>query len=62
MSSHAHDATFPMPLRWLLVPAAVWSAIAAAAVVLKRHAQEPTLPRMSDEWLHSHTYDRRGEY
>ncbi len=60
MPSHAHDATLPHPFRWLVVPAAVWSALAAAAIVLKRRAQHPTVARMSDAWLNSQAYDRRG--
>jgi hypothetical protein len=58
MAGSAHDATLPLPFRWLVFPVAVWSAIAAAAIVLRRRAQTPTLPPMSDEWLHSRMYDR----
>ena len=62
MASSAHDATLPHPLRWLVVPAAVWSALAAAAILMKRRAQQPTLSPMSDEWLNSQAYERRSEY
>ena len=58
MAAQAHDATLPLPFRWMIVPAAVWSALAAAAFVLKRRAQQPTLSPMSDEWLTSQLYDR----
>jgi hypothetical protein len=45
--------TFPAQLlRWLMAPAVV-GALFAAAVSLIRSRTRPSLPRMSDEWLHS---------
>jgi hypothetical protein len=38
-------------LRWL-IPPAVFGALFAAAVSLIRSRTRPSLPRMSDEWLH----------
>jgi hypothetical protein len=38
-------------LRWL-VPPAVFGALFAAVVSLIRSRTRPSLPRMSDEWLH----------
>ncbi len=58
MAGEAHEATLHVPFRWLVVPAAVWSAVTASAILLKRRAQQPTVPRMSDEWLNSHPVDR----
>jgi hypothetical protein len=58
MAAPAHHAMLPLAFRWLVIPAAVWSAVAATAIVLKRRAQKPTLQHMSDEWLTGRMYDR----
>ena len=58
MAAQAHPATLPLPFRWLIIPAAVWSVVAATAFVIKRRAHEPSVTRMSDEWLNSRMYDR----
>jgi hypothetical protein len=39
-------------LRWLMAPA-LFSALFATAISLIRSRTRPSLPRMSDEWLHS---------
>ena len=45
--------TLPTQLvRWLMAPA-VFGALFAAAISLIRARTRPSLPRMSDEWLHS---------
>jgi hypothetical protein len=43
--------------RWLQ-PAMFGTLVAAAVTVIRKHATEPGMPRMSSEWLHSH--DRWG--
>jgi hypothetical protein len=43
----------PQPMRWLLLPA-VGALMIAAAAAWRRRVREPSLPRMSDEWLSSH--------
>jgi hypothetical protein len=53
----AHTIPLPFPLRWFFVRAAAWSALAAAALLVKRRAQRPTVTPMSDEWLDSQAYD-----
>ena len=58
MAAPAHHAMPPLPFRWLVIPAAIWSAIAATAFVLKRRPRKPTLQPMSDEWLTGQMYDR----
>ena len=45
--------TFPTQLlRWLTAPA-IFGALVATAISLIRSRTRPSLPRMSDEWLHS---------
>jgi hypothetical protein len=53
--------------RWLLAPAflgAIAALFAAAAARIRRHARQPTLPRMSEQWLRTHDADsgHRGEF
>lgn len=45
--------TLPTQLARWLVPPAVFGALCAAALSLIRARTRPSLPRMSDEWLHS---------
>jgi hypothetical protein len=48
--------TLPFPshlVRWLMAPAALLAVLAAAATLLRRRMHQPSLPRMSDEWLHN---------
>ena len=50
--------TFPAQLlRWLMAPA-MFGVLAASAISLIRSRTRPTLPRMSDEWMHG--LDRHG--
>ncbi len=58
MASEGHQATLTLPLRWLVIPAALWSAVAAVLVIVKRRTSEPSLTPMSTEWLNSHANDR----
>ena len=52
--------TLPLPthlVRWLPAPPVLGALVAlimAAAARLRHHARQPTLPRMSDEWLRIH--------
>jgi hypothetical protein len=50
MAVRADEATIPLPFRTLF-PAAVWSMLGAALIVLKRRTQQPTVPPMSEQWL-----------
>lgn len=62
MATSAHHATLPsLTLRKLAIPAALWSVIAAALVLWKRHTCVPTVSPMSDEWLRSHVMSRGEE-
>jgi hypothetical protein len=47
-SSVAHAA------RWLVLPVVGWAVFAAAGRLLRDRARQPSLPRMSDEWLRTH--------
>ena len=61
------ERTLPLPshfVRWLRTPVylgalfTVGAALfTAAAASIRRHARQPTLPRMSDEWLRSYDAD-----
>ena len=59
---------FPSPVvRWLLAPAlfgALAALLTAAAASIRRHARQPALPRMSDEWLRTYDADsgHRSEF
>lgn len=50
MAAHANQATTSLPFRLLVTPA-LWSMLGAALMVLKRRAQQPTVPPMSEQWL-----------
>jgi hypothetical protein len=43
-----------VPSRLLAAPAAVGAFVAAAVSRFRRSVAEPGMPRMSNEWLHSH--------
>jgi len=57
---------FPLPQRDagnLWKPLLGWAAVAATLAVIRRLAREPSLPRMSDEWLASQQSEfNRDEY
>ena len=59
MAAQGHDATLPHPVRWFVIPAAIWTIAAGGLAILRRRAKEPSVPRMSDEWLNRHPYVRR---
>ena len=59
MAARADGTALPLPFRSILVPTALWSVVAAAMLLLRRRAKEPSVPPMSDEWLRSHAGDRR---
>ena len=60
MAAHADQAATSLPLR-LLFPPALWSMLSAALVPLKRRAQEPTVPPMSERWLRDHAAQERPD-
>ena len=43
-----------VPFRLLAAPAAVGAFVVAAVTRVRRSVAEPGMPRMSNEWLHSH--------
>ncbi len=56
----ARVETFPLPHRSgrrLFKPVLVWAFVAALAAIVRRAARQPSLPRMSDQWLLSHQRD-----
>jgi hypothetical protein len=57
---------FPLPPRSagsLWKPLLSWAAVAAALAVIRRLTREPSLPRMSEQWLASHQHQfNRHEY
>ncbi len=64
------ERTLPLPshvVRWLLTPTLLGAPAAlftAAADTIRRHARQPALPRMSDEWLRTYDADsgHRSEF
>jgi len=58
-----NERTLPLPspvARWLLAPSLFGAPAAlftAAADIIRRHAREPALPRMSEQWLRSYDAD-----
>jgi hypothetical protein len=62
MGARAGDATLPdFLLRVFTVPAALAALIAAAAALVRRRTRQPSMPRMSDDWLRSHDVDYRRD-
>jgi len=47
----------PRPARKLLKPVLGWALFAGVVAVIYRYARQPSLPRMSDQWLLSHQAD-----
>ena len=55
MAARAEDLSFAEhPFRWLLGPALGWAFVTTLIAMIRRRATEPSLPRMSPQWLHSH--------
>jgi hypothetical protein len=49
--------TEPAPahlIRWLVPPVALGALFRALIAAVRRRASEPSLPRMSDDWMRSH--------
>jgi hypothetical protein len=57
---------FPLhhrPVRRILKPVLGWALVATILAVIRRYTRQPSLPRMSDQWLLSHQADfNRDEY
>lgn len=57
---------FPLlhrPARKILKPMHGWAFVAAVAAMIYRYVRQPSLPRMSEQWLLSHKADfNRDEY
>jgi hypothetical protein len=49
-------------LRWLMAPVAFGALLATVAAVLHHRARQPSLPRMSEEWLRNHDIDAGRDY
>ena len=53
----AHVEVFPLPhrpVRRILKPGLGWALVATLLAVIRRLTQQPSLPRMSEQWLLSH--------
>ena len=53
----AHVQSFPLPHRpgrRILKPVLGWAFVATLLTIIRRVTRQPSLPRMSDQWLHSH--------
>jgi hypothetical protein len=53
----AHVQSFPLPhrpVRRILKPVLGWALVATVLAVIRRVTRQPSLPRMSDQWLLSH--------
>jgi hypothetical protein len=48
-------------LRLFMAPVALGSIVAAATALLRRRSRQPSLPRMSEEWLRNHPVDYRRD-
>jgi len=48
-------------LRFFMAPAALGALIATAAALLRRRTRQPSMPRMSEEWLRNHDIDYRRD-
>jgi len=62
----ARVESFPVPhrpVRRILGPVLGWAFLAAVVALIHRYTRQPSLPRMSDQWLLSHQADfNRGDY
>ena len=62
MAGRADDATLPeFLLRVFTVPAALAAVFAAAAALWHRRTRQPSVPKMSEDWLRSHDIDYRRD-
>jgi hypothetical protein len=53
----AHVESFPLPhhpVRRILSPVFGWAFVGTLLAVIRRVTRQPSLPRMSEEWLLSH--------
>lgn len=54
---------FRRPRRGILKPVLGWAFVMAVIAVIRRIARQPSLPRMSDQWLQSRQPDfSRDQY
>jgi hypothetical protein len=53
----------PAASRSVLKPLLGWAALVAVVALVRRFTREPSLPRMSDQWLDSHQREfNRDQY
>ncbi len=55
---------FPLPhhpVRRMLTPVLGSALVAALIAIIRRYARQPSLPRMSEQWLLSHEAECRRE-
>jgi hypothetical protein len=58
MPARVEGFPFPhRPVRRMLKPILGWALVATVVAVIRRYTREPSLPRMSDQWLRSHQAD-----
>ena len=59
MSAHAERLTlFHRPIQRFLLPLAGWALVTALIAITRRRARQPSMPLVSEEWLH--TYEREA--
>ena len=62
----ARVESFPLPhcpVRGFLAPVLGWAFVATLLAVIRRMTRQPSLPRMSEQWLLSHQREfHRNQY
>lgn len=48
-------------LRFFMAPVALGALVATVVEVLRRRTRQPSMPRMSEEWLRNHPVDYRHD-
>jgi hypothetical protein len=51
MAAHAESLSLPNPPVHRLLMPALWALVTALLAVLRRLARQPSMPRMSEQWL-----------
>lgn len=64
MSARAEQLRFQQPASGsILKPLLGWAALATVLALVRRYTREPSLPRMSGQWLASHQAEfHRDQY
>jgi hypothetical protein len=51
MAVRVQSAALAHSWRWVIVPVVGWALFKTATAVLRHRTSQPSMPRMSDEWL-----------